>query len=89
MKALVLQKENDQLTTEIQTIPTEQLPAGDVIVDIHWSTLNYKDALAINGKAGIVRQYPMVPGIDFSGVVHHSEDPGLALGNMFYSPVGA
>ncbi|ELZ5938733.1 oxidoreductase [Providencia vermicola] len=80
MKALVLQKENDQLTTEIQTIPTEQLPAGDVIVDIHWSTLNYKDALAINGKAGIVRQYPMVPGIDFSGVVHHSEDPRFSVG---------
>ncbi len=41
------------------------LPAGDIIVDIYWSTLNYKDALAICGKAGVVRQYPMVPGIDF------------------------
>ncbi|EOG1933871.1 oxidoreductase [Providencia stuartii] len=80
MKALVLQKHDDQLISDIQSIPTEQLPAGDVIVDIYWSTLNYKDALAISGKAGIVRQYPMVPGIDFSGVVHHSEDPRFSVG---------
>lgn len=80
MKALVLQQQDGQLTSEVVTFPTDQLPAGDVIVDIHWSTLNYKDALAINGKAGIVRQYPMVPGIDFSGVVHHSEDPRFSIG---------
>ncbi|EMI5490803.1 oxidoreductase [Providencia stuartii] len=80
MQALILQKDHDQLTANIQSIPTEQLPPGDVIIDIYWSTLNYKDALAINGKAGVVRQYPMVPGIDFSGVVHHSEDPRFSVG---------
>ncbi|MCW2257718.1 acrylyl-CoA reductase (NADPH) [Providencia alcalifaciens] len=80
MKALVLQQQEGQVTSEIMSIPIEQLPAGDVIVDIHWSTLNYKDALAINGKAGVVRHYPMVPGIDFSGIVRHSEDPRFSVG---------
>lgn len=80
MKALVLQQQENQITTSILSIPPEQLPAGDVVIDIHWSTLNYKDALAINGKAGVVRHYPMVPGIDFSGVVHHSEDPRFSVG---------
>ncbi|EKT59951.1 oxidoreductase [Providencia sneebia] len=80
MKALVLQQQDDQLTSKVITIPTDQLPTGDVTVDVHWSTLNYKDALAINGKAGIVRKYPMVPGIDFSGIVHHSEDPRFSIG---------
>ncbi|HEQ1858213.1 TPA: oxidoreductase [Providencia alcalifaciens] len=80
MKALVLQQQDDKIVPEILKVPTESLPAGDVIVDIHWSTINYKDALAINGKAGVVRQYPMVPGIDFSGIVHHSEDPRFHIG---------
>ncbi|MEQ5205179.1 alcohol dehydrogenase catalytic domain-containing protein, partial [Providencia rettgeri] len=80
MKALVLQQQDDKIVPEILNVPTESLPAGDVIVDIHWSTINYKDALAINGKAGVVRQYPMVPGIDFSGIVHHSEDPRFHIG---------
>lgn len=80
MKALILHRQNDSITPEISHISTEDLPAGDVIVDIHWSTINYKDALAINGKAGVVRQYPMIPGIDFSGIVHHSEDPRFRIG---------
>lgn len=80
MKALVLNQADEKIVANIQSLTTEMLPAGDIIVDIHWSTLNYKDALAICGKAGVVRQYPMVPGIDFSGVVHHSEDPRFQIG---------
>ena len=80
MKALVLNQADEKIVANIQSLTTEMLPAGDIIVDIHWSTLNYKDALAICGKAGVVRQYPMVPGIDFSGVVHHSEDPRFQVG---------
>ncbi|MCS6741829.1 oxidoreductase, partial [Acinetobacter baumannii] len=52
----------------------------EVIVDVHYSTLNYKDGLAITGKGKILRQFPMVPGIDFSGVVHHTEDPRFHIG---------
>ncbi|AOM42126.1 MDR family oxidoreductase [Xenorhabdus hominickii] len=79
MKALLLDQ-HETLSASIRDIDTSQLPDGDVIVDIHWSTLNYKDALAITGKGKIIRQFPMVPGIDFAGVVHHSEDPRFHIG---------
>ncbi|MBE8597973.1 acrylyl-CoA reductase (NADPH) [Xenorhabdus sp. BG5] len=79
MKALLLEQ-HETLSASIQNIDVSQLPSGNVIVDIHWSTLNYKDALAITGKGKIIRQFPMVPGIDFSGVVHHSEDPRFHVG---------
>ncbi|OKP00107.1 MDR family oxidoreductase [Xenorhabdus eapokensis] len=79
MKALLLEQ-HETLSASIQHIDASQLPAGNVVVDIHWSTLNYKDALAITGKGKIIRQFPMVPGIDFSGVVHHSEDPRFHVG---------
>ncbi|WP_338884213.1 MDR family oxidoreductase [Xenorhabdus sp. TH1] len=79
MKALLLEQ-HEILSASIQDIDVSQLPSGNVVVDIHWSTLNYKDALAITGKGKIIRQFPMVPGIDFSGVVHHSEDPRFHVG---------
>ncbi|MBC8948528.1 MULTISPECIES: MDR family oxidoreductase [Xenorhabdus] len=79
MKALLLEQ-HETLSASIQDIDVSQLPSGNVVVDIHWSTLNYKDALAITGKGKIIRQFPMVPGIDFSGVVHHSEDPRFHVG---------
>ncbi|PHM48877.1 oxidoreductase [Xenorhabdus miraniensis] len=79
MKALLLDQ-HETLTASIQDIDTSQLPSGAVTVDVHWSTLNYKDALAITGKGKIIRQFPMVPGIDFAGVVHHSEDPRFHVG---------
>ncbi|PHM62808.1 MDR family oxidoreductase [Xenorhabdus ishibashii] len=79
MKALLLEQ-HETLSASIQNIDASQLPSGNVVVDIHWSTLNYKDALAITGKGKIIRQFPMVPGIDFSGVVHHSEDPRFHVG---------
>ncbi|CDH28674.1 putative dehydrogenase, NAD(P)-binding domain and GroES-like domain [Xenorhabdus bovienii str. Jollieti] len=79
MKALLLEQ-HETLSASIQNIDTSQLPSGDVVVDIHWSTLNYKDALAITGKGKIIRQFPMVPGVDFSGVVHHSENPRFHIG---------
>ena len=57
------------------------LPAGNVSVRVEYSTLNYKDALAITGKGAVVRQFPMVPGIDFSGVVDTSTDPRYRAGD--------
>jgi acrylyl-CoA reductase (NADPH) len=79
-KALWLEKADDGHTTRIGPISEEQLPEGDVIVEVSHSTLNYKDALAICGKAPIVRSWPMVPGIDFAGEVkeshHHEWQPG-------------
>ena len=49
-------------------------------VDVHWSSLNYKDALAITGKGKIIRNFPMIPGIDFAGTVRASEDPRFHAG---------
>ena len=48
---------------------------GDVTVRVEWSTLNYKDGLAITGKAPVVRRFPMIPGIDFAGTVEISTHP--------------
>ncbi|HFT4245667.1 TPA: acryloyl-CoA reductase, partial [Klebsiella pneumoniae] len=56
------------------------LAEGDVRVAIDWSSLNYKDALAITGKGKIIRQFPMVPGIDFAGQVKESRDPRFVPG---------
>ncbi|MBG2876410.1 oxidoreductase [Proteus alimentorum] len=80
MKALLVEQNDNKLSASVQTIDEKTLPIHEVIVDIHYSTLNYKDGLAITGKGKILRQFPMVPGIDFSGVVHHSEDPRFHIG---------
>ncbi|MVW77822.1 acrylyl-CoA reductase (NADPH) [Bordetella sp. 02P26C-1] len=78
--ALLLQR--DEVThAELTQVNHDQLPEGSVTVRVQFSTLNYKDALAITGKAPVVRQFPMVPGIDFAGVVAHSDDPEFAPGD--------
>lgn len=74
MRALLLEQQDDQTLAHIKDIDSDRLPEGDVTVDINWSSLNYKDALAITGKGKIVRNFPMVPGIDFAGTVRHNRD---------------
>lgn len=71
-RALWLRKTEAGQTAEIGPITEADLPDGEVLVDVACSTLNYKDALAITGKAPIVRAWPMVPGIDFAGTVRES-----------------
>ena len=74
-KALLLTKpEGGALQCAITDLEEAALPAGEVRVQVAASTLNYKDALAITGKAPVVRSYPMVPGIDFAGTVLESSD---------------
>ena len=62
----------DQIETGIETRPLIDLPAGDVLIRVAYSSLNYKDALAVSGHPGIVRQFPHVPGIDAAGTVVES-----------------
>ncbi|MCS3433189.1 MDR family oxidoreductase [Klebsiella sp. BIGb0407] len=81
MQALILEQNEGQTHAEVKTIATSALPEGNVIVDIDYSGLNYKDALAITGKGKIIRQFPMVPGIDFAGSVHSSEDSRFQVGD--------
>ena len=71
IKGILIEKD-DQYKASLQTIDESTLPEGDVSVAVSHSTLNYKDALAITGKAPVVRHFPLVPGIDLAGVVESS-----------------
>ncbi|WP_192458316.1 MDR family oxidoreductase [Musicola keenii] len=80
MRALVLEQQQDVTTAAVNDITVEQLPAGNVTVNVAWSGINYKDALAITGTGKIVRQFPMVPGIDFAGTVASSDSSDFQQG---------
>ncbi len=79
--AILVDKNDDRYEAELATLDESRLPPGDVIVDIAYSTLNYKDALAITGKGPVIRSFPMVPGIDLAGTVKNSEHPAFAAGD--------
>lgn len=81
-KALMLQQENGQTTTEIRTLSNEDLPAGDVMVKVEYSSLNYKDGLAVTGQGRIIRNFPFVPGIDLAGAVIDSQDERYNKGDQ-------
>lgn len=79
--ALIINKDDNGIESHYASVEESELPEGDVIVDIDYSTLNYKDGLAITGKAPVVRKYPMVPGIDFSGTVSESSHAKWNVGD--------
>ncbi|ELQ6169702.1 MDR family oxidoreductase [Cronobacter dublinensis] len=74
MQALLLEQQDGKTLASVKPVEETLLPQAEVTVDIDWSSLNYKDALAITGKGKIIREFPMVPGIDFAGVVRESAD---------------
>lgn len=80
-KALVLNQEDNKTVAGIQNLTTDDLPAGDVLVAVEYSSLNYKDGLAVTGKGKIVRQFPMVPGVDLAGTVLESESSDYQPGD--------
>lgn len=80
-KALVLEEQGGKVAGAIKELDREALPAGEVLVRVAYSTINYKDGLAISGRGRIVRSYPMVPGIDFAGTVEESASPDFAPGD--------
>lgn len=80
-RALVLDQADGKTTACFEDLATDALPQGDVLVDIAYSTLNYKDALAITGAGKIVRSFPFVPGIDFAGTVARSSNPAYKPGD--------
>lgn len=80
--ALLITKPDSGYRCELSSLHEDQLPAtGDVTVRIEWSTVNYKDGLAITGRSPVVRSFPMVPGIDFAGTVTTSEHPRWQVGD--------
>ena len=62
--ALVLNKIDDTVTSSVETLGLVDLPEGDVVITVEYSTLNYKDGLILKGLGGLVRNYPHVPGVD-------------------------
>ncbi|MDR2324703.1 MAG: oxidoreductase [Acidovorax sp.] len=80
-QAILITKDDSGYQAGLQRLDESQLPEGDVLVRVSHSTLNYKDALAISGKAPVVRQFPMVPGIDLVGQVEHSAHAGYQKGD--------
>ncbi|MCG9754536.1 oxidoreductase [Shewanella insulae] len=80
-KALVLTQLDRQTQADVKLLPESDLPEGEVLVEVGYSSLNYKDGLAITGLGKIIRQFPMVPGIDFAGVVSESADPRFQPGD--------
>lgn len=80
-QALVLNQQNGRTIADLTTLTEADLPAGDVLVAVEYSSLNYKDGLAVTGKGKIVRQFPMVPGIDLAGTVLASTAPAYAPGD--------
>ena len=79
--AIVIDKTDDKQTVSIQSVDEASLPEGDVTIDIDYSTLNYKDGLAITGKSPIARKFPMVPGIDLVGIVRDSSHADWKAGD--------
>ena len=80
-KAIVINKDDKGYRAELGQLEESALPAGDVLVRVQYSTLNYKDGLAITGKGPVVRSFPMVPGIDFAGEVLESTSPEFKVGD--------
>lgn len=79
--ALMLEQIEGKVTPVFKELTIDQLPAGDVLIKIEYSTLNYKDGMVINGLGRMVRQYPHIPGIDFAGVVVDSQSPCYKAGD--------
>ena len=81
--ALVVNKdeESGKTSAAVEKISTDQLPEGNVVVNVEYSTVNYKDGLCIGPGGGLVREYPHVPGIDFAGTIESSDDPRYSAGD--------
>ena len=80
-KGILLRELDGKVSAALEDIDEAQLPAGDVTVDVQYSTLNYKDGMILKGMGRLVRQYPHVPGVDFAGKISASSAPGWNVGD--------
>jgi acrylyl-CoA reductase (NADPH) len=80
-KALVVEEHQAQFYQSIQTLSTNNLPAGDVLVRVHYSSINYKDALSATGNKGVTKRYPHTPGVDAAGIVEFSDNKKYKVGD--------
>ncbi|CAE6786730.1 Acrylyl-CoA reductase AcuI [Paraburkholderia nemoris] len=80
-KALLATKTGEKISAGVVDLNEDDLMPGDVTVRVDYSTVNYKDALALSGYAEVIRQFPLITGIDFAGTVEASSYPGIAVGD--------
>src|SRR6516165_1312394 len=80
-RAIRIDKADKGTTATLTQFDEADLMEGDVMVRVEWSTLNYKDGLALTGRAPVVRRFPMIPGIDFAGTVEQSSHPQWKTGD--------
>tara|TARA_R110001599_G_scaffold17243_5_gene69125 strand:- start:61821 stop:62801 length:981 start_codon:yes stop_codon:yes gene_type:complete len=80
-KGVLITQEDKKNSASVTELNESQLPEGDVLVDVYYSTLNYKDGLAITGKSPVVRSFPMVPGIDLVGKVTQCDSDAFSEGD--------
>ncbi|ETW22488.1 acryloyl-CoA reductase [Mycobacterium gastri] len=81
-QALVARQDEDRISTAVETLTQADLPPGEVTIRVLYSSVNFKDALALTPGGGVVRKYPVVPGIDLTGEVVDSQSPEFAVGDM-------
>ena len=79
-RALRVDRTEDGFQRAVVDLTDDDLPEGDVLVDVEYSTVNYKDGLAVTDTAPVLRNFPMVPGIDLAGTVSASDDPEVSVG---------
>lgn len=80
-KALRAAKAGDAISTSVVDMAEQDLMQGDVTIAVDYSTVNYKDVLAITGRADVIRQFPLIPGIALPGTVEASSYSGIAVGD--------
>src|SRR5579864_5245920 len=80
-KALLATQQDGKFAASFQQVNRSVLPPGEVLVRVAYSSLNYKDGLAVTGKPGVIRTFPMVPGVDFAGVVEESTSANFKVGD--------
>ncbi|MGD1094333.1 MAG: MDR family oxidoreductase [Bryobacteraceae bacterium] len=80
-KAVLVTQTDGKVTPSFQQIDQTALPPGEVLIRVAYSSLNYKDGLAVTGRPGVIRKYPMVPGVDLAGTVVQSQSPEFRPGD--------
>ena len=80
-KALLATQTDGKFAASIQEIDRSALPPGEVLIRVAYSSLNYKDGLAVTGRPGVIRKFPMVPGVDLAGTVEESSSPAFHAGD--------
>lgn len=81
-KALLITRTGEATSTSLVDYSPDDLMPGDVTVSVEYSTVNYKDGMALCGKSAVVWKFPLIPGNDFAGIVEASSHPGLPLATV-------